>query len=393
MGTQAMEAQAMIAAEPRPRTLIADDQPDVLEALRLLLKGAGFSTEAVTSPAAALDALRRESFDLLLMDLNYARDTTSGYEGLNLLARVRELDSELPVVVMTAWGSVDIAIEALRGGVTDFILKPWENDQLIAMLRRHIKKGRAARDSQKLSAQRQQELSDARAIQERLIPDSIPQLEGYTIAAAWEPARTVGGDYYDVLSFDSDTIAMCIGDVSGKGMPAALLMSNVQAAFRALATRNELPAGICARLNSAVASSTRQDRFISFFYCVLEGRSGRLAYANAGHNPPVLIRANGSVERLECGGSVLGPFEVASYEQCETVIRSGDRLLMFTDGVTEACAPGGEEFGEERLIKLAVENRAMDAAGLRGAIIDSLRGFTFGSFGDDVTLIVLSAGL
>ena len=219
MGTQAMEAQAMIAAEPRPRTLIADDQPDVLEALRLLLKGAGFSTEAVTSPAAALDALRRESFDLLLMDLNYARDTTSGYEGLNLLARVRELDSELPVVVMTAWGSVDIAIEALRGGVTDFILKPWENDQLIAMLRRHIKKGRAARDSQKLSAQRQQELSDARAIQERLIPDSIPQLEGYTIAAAWEPARTVGGDYYDVLSFDSDTIAMCIGDVSGKGMP------------------------------------------------------------------------------------------------------------------------------------------------------------------------------
>src|SRR5262249_35273811 len=189
-------------------------------------------------------------------------------------------------------------IEALRGGVTDFILKPWENEQLVTMLRRHVENGREARRAQKLSRQRQQELSDARAIQERLIPESIPQLPGYSLSSAWDPARTVGGDYYDVLSFEEDTIAMCSGDVSGKGMSAALLMSNVQAAFRALASRHEPPADICSRLNTAIASSTRQDRFITFFYCVLEGSTGKLTYANAGHNPPVLITAEGAIDPL-----------------------------------------------------------------------------------------------
>src|SRR5262245_49245878 len=106
-----------------PRTLIADDQPDVLEALGLLLKGEGFQTEAVTSPAAVLDAIKSNNFDLLLMDLNYARDTTSGQEGLDLLTHVQEIDSSLPIVVMTAWGSVELAVEAMRRGVRDFVLK------------------------------------------------------------------------------------------------------------------------------------------------------------------------------------------------------------------------------------------------------------------------------
>src|SRR6201994_948393 len=118
-----------------PRIVIADDQPDVLEALRLLLKGEGYETEAVSSPAAVLRALESRDFDAALVDLNYARDTTSGQEGLDLLTRIRSLDGAPPVVVMTAWGSVELAVEAMRRGARDFIQKPWENARLLTVLR------------------------------------------------------------------------------------------------------------------------------------------------------------------------------------------------------------------------------------------------------------------
>src|SRR5262249_624425 len=136
-----------------PRTLIIDDQPDVLDALGLLLKSEGFQTEAVTTPAAVLDAIQSRHFDILLMDLNYARDTTSGQEGLDLLTHVQALDSSLPVVVMTAWGSVELAVEAMRRGVRDFILKPWDNHRLISILRTQVEAGRMLRKIQNLKAE------------------------------------------------------------------------------------------------------------------------------------------------------------------------------------------------------------------------------------------------
>ena len=128
-----------------PRTLIADDQPDVLEALRLLLKGEGYQTEGVSTPNDVIEALKSHDFDLLLMDLNYARDTTSGQEGLDLLSRVQAVDSTLPIVVMTAWGSVELAVEAMQRGVRDFVLKPWENNRLLSILRTQIEMGHALR--------------------------------------------------------------------------------------------------------------------------------------------------------------------------------------------------------------------------------------------------------
>jgi DNA-binding NtrC family response regulator len=136
-----------------PKVLIADDQADVLEALRLLLKGEGFEIEAVKSPRAIVQLLEQRDFDVLLMDLNYARDTTSGQEGLDLLTRVQKIDSTLPVVVMTAWGSVDIAVEAMRRGATDFIQKPWDNARLLTILHTQAELGQALRRGQRLEAE------------------------------------------------------------------------------------------------------------------------------------------------------------------------------------------------------------------------------------------------
>jgi DNA-binding NtrC family response regulator len=136
-----------------PRILIADDQPDVLEALRLLLKGEGYETEAVSSPVAVLRALESRDFDAALIDLNYARDTTSGQEGLDLLSRIKSLDGAPPVVVMTAWGSVELAVEAMRRGARDFIQKPWENERLLSVLRNQVELGQALRRGQRLEAE------------------------------------------------------------------------------------------------------------------------------------------------------------------------------------------------------------------------------------------------
>jgi DNA-binding NtrC family response regulator len=136
-----------------PRVLIADDQPAVIEALRLLLKGEGFETRAVASPTDAAEALARQSFDVALIDLNYTRDTTSGQEGLDLLARLRELDPTLPVVVMTAWGSVELAVEAMQRGARDFVQKPWDNARLLTILRTHTELASALRKGERLEAE------------------------------------------------------------------------------------------------------------------------------------------------------------------------------------------------------------------------------------------------
>jgi DNA-binding NtrC family response regulator len=154
------------------RVLIADDQTDVLEALRMLLKGEGFRTEGATSPGAVLDALERWEFDALLMDLNYSRDTTSGQEGLDLISRIQLLDSTLPVVVMTAWGSVELAVEAMRRGARDFVQKPWDNVRLVTILRNQIELGMALRKGQRLEAENRVLRDPAVALRPKLIAQS-----------------------------------------------------------------------------------------------------------------------------------------------------------------------------------------------------------------------------
>src|SRR5438874_4450762 len=155
-----------------PRVLIADDQPDVLEALRLLLKGGGYQIETAASPAGIMDAVSARDFDVVLMDLNYARDTTSGQEGLDLLTRLQALDSTLPVVVMTAWGSVNVAVEAMRRGARDFIQKPWENARLLAVLRTQIELAQALRRGQRLEAENLTLRDDGASARPQIVAES-----------------------------------------------------------------------------------------------------------------------------------------------------------------------------------------------------------------------------
>jgi len=403
-----MDAMALEITNDRktiqPRILIADDQPDIVEALRLLLKGHGYSTEAVTSPAAILETVARKEFDLLLMDLNYARDTTSGREGLDLLGQLKSLEGTPPIVVMTGWATVGLAVEAMQHGVGDFVEKPWVNTRLLEILRTQIDLGRERREAHRKAMQesqaqtelvhhlheQEQEIVEARAIQEGFLPKEIPQIPGFEIAGAWQPARIVGGDYFDILPFADETLGLCIADVAGKGMPAALLMSNLQAGVRGLASASLSPSELCDRLNALILRNIANDRFITFFYGQLDGPKRRLRYTNAGHNAPIVLHSDGSHDRLREGGGVLGVFPLLTFAMGCVDLAPGDRLVFFTDGVTEACVSEGEEFGEARLLQVLQEHSAAPARELQQRILAAAGEFCRGSWPDDATVIVLA---
>ncbi|HMC77735.1 MAG TPA: SpoIIE family protein phosphatase [Vicinamibacterales bacterium] len=376
-----MASRPQIAA----RVLVADDQPDVLEALRWLLTGEGYEPEFVSSTDAVLERLRERSFDLLLMDLNYSRDTTSGREGLELIPKVRALDGSLPIVVMTGWGSVDTAVEAMRHGARSFVQKPWEDITLLEILQREIEEAQATKRS---DARQKREFEDARLIQRGLLPTTTPQLAGLRLASSWQPANGVGGDCFDMLTFGTGAMGVYIADVAGKGVPAALLMSNLQAAVRAFAQEGAAPGSVCTSVNRLLCRNMASGRFVTFCYTRIDVAAGKLTYANAGHNPPLLVRANGTIDLLPPGGTVLGVFAESTYEQGDFALHAGDRLVLYTDGITEGRNAAGDEFGEEGLSASASRHRALGADDMLAAMLQDVETFNGGVYEDDATLIV-----
>jgi sigma-B regulation protein RsbU (phosphoserine phosphatase) len=367
------------------RLLIADDQPDVLEALRLLLVYENFSLQLVTTPAALIDQLGRGRWDAVLMDLNYTRDTTSGEEGLQLVTRIRAEHRELPIVVMTAWGNIELAVAAMRAGAQSFVQKPWDNRALIQVLEREVREGRDARARSDRHAMEQR---DAFMIQRALMPATLPATDHFEVVGAWHPAGTLGGDTYDAFRFAPEVIGLSIADIAGKGLPAALLMSSLQSAVRAFALDAALPETVCASVNRLLCGQMIAGRFATHVYLRLDAGRGELAYANAGHNPPLLGRANGEVVPLGASGTVLGVFPEAEYRSASLPLRPGDRLVLYTDGITEARNPDGDEFGQERLTSALVRHRHLEAGPLHAALMDEVRGFAIGGFDDDATLVV-----
>jgi serine phosphatase RsbU (regulator of sigma subunit) len=233
----------------------------------------------------------------------------------------------------------------------------------------------------------QEDFERAREIQQALMPKQLPRIAGCELAAGWKPARVVGGDYFDAVRLGDSSALLAIGDVSGKGMSAALLMSNLQAVVRAFAAGSG-PAELCARANELISGNVAPGKFITFFCGVADTAKMRFDYCSAGHNPPILCRRNGEVVRLSEGGPVLGVFPGARYPGGTTELRSGDRLVLFTDGISEAMNAAGEEFGEERLLALLAEGH--NAGTLYERIMAEVTAFCSGPFQDDATLLIFA---
>lgn len=371
------------------RILVADDQPDILQALRLLLVDAGYETDLVGSVGDVIDRVSAQPYDLLLMDLNYTRDTTSGREGLDLLDRVRAKDAALPVVVMTGWGSIDTAVEAMRRGARSFVQKPWDDTTLVDVVQREVAEGQAAR---RRDARFSRDYEEARQIQRALLPATMPTVAGCQVAARWTPASGIGGDCYDVIRFSETRLAVSIADVVGKGLPAALLMSNLQAAVRAFATPSADPHDVCGSVNRLLCRNIASGKFVTFCYVAVDLAEGVVTYANAGHNPPMMIRADGRVDHLETTGLVLGVSPDWTYTSGRVAFGPGDRLVCFTDGMTEARNADDVEFGEEQLSALAASTAAGSAEGLADALTAAVIAWTGGAAQDDATLIIVERG-
>ena len=236
----------------------------------------------------------------------------------------------------------------------------------------------------------QEELGKAREIQEGLLPKRIPQVRGLEVAGTWHPASLVGGDYFDVLRFGEKRLVVCVGDVVGKGISAALLMANLQASFRAVAPDSESAGRLMERLNAVICSNIAADRFVTFWCGMFDSAARKLTYANAGHWPPVLVRRGGAVESLSQGGPPLGMGAEIQYDDIEVELNPGDRLLLYTDGVTEAANSDEQEYGPKRLADLVLANMELGASELIETTRRHVDGFCGGRFEDDFTLVVVA---
>jgi sigma-B regulation protein RsbU (phosphoserine phosphatase) len=261
-----------------------------------------------------------------------------------------------------------------------------ENSQLTAAIAREV-------------AQRERmnrELEIAREVQERLFPQELPAVAGLDYDGACRPALGVGGDYYDFLLLPNDHFGIAIGDVSGKGISASLLMASLQASLRGQAIQGTHDlAGLMSNVNRLVYDASAENRYATFFYAQYEPATRRLAYVNAGHNPPMILRQvnNGfEVSRLEIGGVVVGLLRDFPYSQGCVTLEPGDLLIAFTDGISEAMNPAEEEWGEEQLLEVAQSCSDLSAAGMIKRLMDAADTFAAGAKQhDDMTLVIIKA--
>jgi sigma-B regulation protein RsbU (phosphoserine phosphatase) len=374
-------------AETTPTVLVADDQPDVIAALRLLLRTAGFDAQGAGSVEDVRRHLAARDFDAVLMDLNYARDTTSGAEGLELISDLHARLPHLPLIAMTGWANVETAVEAMRRGARGYVPKPWNNESLLQVLRSEIDHARAGRDATSESAR---EWREAQAIHRALLPSVLPEVPGVQLSWRWEPASGFGGDYYDAFPLGRDHLALCIADVCGKGLPAALLVSSLQATVRAFVDEQTPPHDAVARINRALCRQGAHGRFVTLFLAVLDLREGAMRFCNAGHNPPILVRPDGTVSRLEAGGALVGVFDGAAYDSARTAIGPGDRLLLFTDGLVEAGSLAAREYGDAHLVDTVVRHRTLDAGALLDHVFGDVHQWAGRHLDDDATALAIA---
>jgi serine phosphatase RsbU (regulator of sigma subunit) len=232
----------------------------------------------------------------------------------------------------------------------------------------------------------------ARHIQHALLPNDVPALVGWKISPYYQPAREVGGDFYDFVPLADGRVSLVIGDVSGKGVPAAVLMSSTQSVLRALAQRGDpSPSRVLSEANEVLCTYIPPNMFVTCFYAILDPESASLRYANAGHDLPYLLRTSGEAEELRSRGMPLGLMPGMGYEEKETMLEAGESALLYTDGIVEAHNPKGEMFGFPRLRVLVAEHDDDDERSL----VDSLLGELYSFVGegweqeDDITLVTL----
>jgi phosphoserine phosphatase RsbU/P len=331
--------QMMERAKPGLRTvLVVDDQADVREALRLMLKGAGYAIQMAESPDDAIATAAVCNPDLILIDMNYTSDTTSGQEGLVLLDRLRDLRRNVPIIAMTGWSTIELAVQAMQHGAFDFITKPWDVRHVLDVFQKHLQEKAVFPSDSHTS-----DLALARRIQQKLLPPSRFNAAGLDFDCAFVPFGEVGGDLYDFFEIGNGQAAFLLGDVCGKGLGAALLVATLQATIRSQLDLAHSPAQLLRRVNQQFYQATRPEHFATLFFGVYDSNTRQLRYVNCGHPSAVLLDQNAGLRLLAPSGLILGAFEKSEFQEETVQFDHGSRLLLFSDGLSEAGVSDEDE--------------------------------------------------
>jgi phosphoserine phosphatase RsbU/P len=356
----------MAATSVQKLILIVDDTPINIGVISGALKDS-FATKVATSGEKALAiAAGKEKPDLILLDIMMPE--MDGYEVCRRLKADTDT-RDIPIIFLTSQTEAEDETKGFEVGAVDYIHKPFSAAVVKARVRTHLMLREAHAEIARQLVEINTELEMARQIQLSILPSSTPKITGLDIVARYIPMTSVAGDFYDFIVVDDKHVGILIADVSGHGLPAALIASMLQVALTAQARHASEPGKVLAGLNQALCGKF-QHNFVTAAYVYVDLEKKIMKYAGAGH-PPLLLwrKSTGKAGELLENGLVMGQFEEATYDSLQVPIEAGDRFVMYTDGILETCNPAQEEFGTERFMKFMEANNKLAAGPFADAVL------------------------
>jgi len=383
---------------PFAKILVVDDEPDleslILQKFRSKIKAKEYEFQFAQNGAEALEKISNDgTIDLILTDINMPV-----MDGLTLLSKINELNNKLlKSVIVSAYGDMENIRTAMNRGAYDFITKPIDLKDLEITIEKSLKeielyKQALASHNKLISLQK--ELDIANVIQTSILPRTFPAFpdrKEFDIFAKMIPAKDVGGDLYDFFLIDKYRLGVVVGDVSGKGIAAALLMAVCKTLLKATAYKGMPADNILSEVNNIIVDESPSNMFVTVFYGVLDTRSGAFEYSNGGHNSPFLISNDGKVKPLaEIGGMLIGAMKDVEYNSNVIMLKPGETLFFYTDGVTEAFNKDKEEFQEVRLTQILENKNSLSVNDLVQNVFENVQTFANGvEQSDDITCLAL----
>jgi sigma-B regulation protein RsbU (phosphoserine phosphatase) len=374
--------------ETAETVLIVDDTADNLRLLAQMLAEGGYDVRAATSGTRALELAAADPPDLVLLDIRMPE--MDGFEVCRQLKADRKTQ-HIPVVFISALNEVQDKLRGFEVGGVDYVTKPFQVEEVLARARTHLALRRFEQRMEEANRRFQEELELAGQVQASFLPRSGPELPGWEFALTLKPARETSGDFYDVLELPNGQLGLLVGDVADKGAAAALFMAMSWSLIRTFVERHlGEPEKAPASVNDRLVGDAHASRFVTVLLAIVDPASGKLSYANAGHPPAYLVRASGETLALERTGPLLGMLADQGWRRGEAEMQSGDVLVMYTDGVTEAMNAAGEPYGSDRLKAVLRASAAGTAESVVHAVLAGVNEFVGDALQtDDLALVAL----
>ena len=355
----------MTSTERPYKILVVDDEVDLeplmLQRMRRNIRAGRYEFLFAHNGIEALEQLaHEEGIDMVLSDINMPQ-----MDGLTLLEQIPAVDPNIRAVIISAYGDMKNIRTAMNRGAFDFVTKPLDFEDLQFTIERtlqHVADWREALSSRDKLVAIQNELDVASKMQQSILPSHFPSGEDYQVFGNMNPARNVGGDFFDVVRLENGRIGVSVADVSDKGVPAALFMMSSRTLLKGASIGSTGPGGVLREVNDLLNEDNEASMFVTIFYAEFDPESGEFIYANGGHNPPLFVRADGSSTLLPLtGGVALGSWPDLDYEQDSVNLAHGESVVLYSDGVTEALNSEGEQFGVEGLQEVFASSPPKDA--------------------------------